>query len=59
MPAPGDPKQAAWVCRMFGLEGTLFLEFLFFAGDSEEWEVPLGVIVYLFFPIHCSVPSKT
>ena len=59
MPAPGDPKQAAWVCRMFGLEGTLFLEFLFFARDSEEWEVPLGVIVYLFFPIHCSVPSKT
>ena len=47
MPATGDPKQAAWVCRMFGLEGTLFLEFLFFTGDSEEWEVALGVTVSL------------
>ena len=58
MLATGDPKQAAWVCRMFGLEGTLFLEFLFFAGDSEEREVSLGVTIDLF-PIHCSVPSKT
>lgn len=43
----GEPKQAAWVHRMFSLEGTLFLEFLFFAGDNEEWEVTLGVTVYL------------
>ena len=58
MLATVDLKQAAWVCRMFGLEGTLFLEFPFFAGDSEEWEVSLGVTVDLF-PIHCSVPSTT
>lgn len=44
--ATEDPKQAAWVPRMFSLEETLFLEFLFFAGD-DEWEVTLGVTVDL------------
>ena len=47
MLATEDPKQAAWVPRMFSLEETLFLEFLFFAGDNEEGEVTLGVTVDL------------
>lgn len=47
--ATGDLGAGCLGARMFSLEGTLFLEFLFFAWDNEELEVTLGVTVYLSF----------